>query len=68
MSRLAKKLKKGKITQEEYDRATAIFEKKSYGDEDDDLDSGNEDHAIIREHEMRKRKAKKRHKKASRGR
>ena len=63
--RLAKKLKKGKITQKEYDKATAIYEKKSYGDNDLSSDD-DKDSAIIRQHEKRKQKAKKRHKKANR--
>ena len=62
--RLAKRLKKGKITQEEYDRATAIYEKKSYGEECDDV-GDDKDLEIVRQHEMRKIKAKKRHKKAN---
>ena len=53
--------KKGKITQEEYDRATAIYEKKTYGEEHDDIGE-DVDLDIVRQHEMRKVKAKKRHK------
>ena len=54
-----------KITQKEYDKATAIYEKKSYGDNDLSSDD-DKDSAIIRQHEKRKQKAKKRHKKANR--
>ena len=61
--RLAKRLK-GKITQEEYDRATAIYEKK-HGEEHDDIGE-DVDLDIVRQHEMRKVKARKRHKKSSR--
>jgi ATP-dependent RNA helicase DDX55/SPB4 len=70
--RLAKRLKKGKITQAEYDAATAVYDKKTYnGDSDEDDDGfvqgrasgkgGDDDESILRRHATKLVAAKRRH-------
>ena len=63
--RLAKRLKKGKITQEEYDAATSAFNEKTY-ESSDGLDSEDEDAKILRKHTSKFVAAKRKHKRARR--